>query len=221
VATDAAEFFGFEPGTWTSLQEVRLNDANGVSAGNIDLVIAQYDEHGKITDFGSVEIQAVYISGNVRRPFEYYMGDPSGRQHMDWRETQVRADYLSSSRKRLMPQLTYKGNILKNWNKLQAVTLHKTFWSTLPKPPTTSKDKAEVAWFVYDTVHDTSTNTYRLELVEIVYTEFGSALLSITSPVPGKLGDFENVLQKKLDAELRSSPPDAPVLGEIVTEEDD
>lgn len=69
VADDAAAFF-FEPGTrWTSLTEVRLNDANGKCAGNIDLVLVAYDENGRVLDFGAVEVQAVYISGNVRDHF--------------------------------------------------------------------------------------------------------------------------------------------------------
>jgi len=53
-----------------SFIEVRLNDANGKSAGNIDAVLVAYDEQGKVYDFGALEIQAVYISGKVREPFE-------------------------------------------------------------------------------------------------------------------------------------------------------
>lgn len=82
---DAARFF-FPPGTfWTSLQEIKLVDANGVAAGNIDFVLVAYDEKGRITDFGTIEVQAVYISGNIRQPFEYYMDDRQARQNMVWR----------------------------------------------------------------------------------------------------------------------------------------
>lgn len=69
IADDAAEFF-FEPDAiWTTLTEVRLKDAGGESAGNIDIVLCAYDEAGKVYDFGALEVQAVYISGNVRNPF--------------------------------------------------------------------------------------------------------------------------------------------------------
>ncbi len=62
ITDDAASFF-FDDGTaWSSLTEVRLNDANGKSAGNIDIVLVAYDNNGKILDFGALEIQAVYIS---------------------------------------------------------------------------------------------------------------------------------------------------------------
>ncbi len=61
---------------WTSLTEVKLKDKYGKAAGNIDLVLVSYDGHGKVLDFGSVEVQTVYITGNVRKPFAYYMQDP-------------------------------------------------------------------------------------------------------------------------------------------------
>src|SRR5947208_2774582 len=51
IADDAAEFF-FPPGaTWTTLTEVTLKDADGRSAGNIDIVLCAYDNTGKVYDF--------------------------------------------------------------------------------------------------------------------------------------------------------------------------
>lgn len=73
IAEDAATFF-FPAGTrWTTLTEVRLKDKHDKSAGNIDVVIVSYDAAGKVTDFGALEVQAAYISGNIRNPFEYYL----------------------------------------------------------------------------------------------------------------------------------------------------
>ena len=72
IAEDAASFF-FPAGTsWTSLTDIRLKDDNDLSAGNIDVVLVAYDERGKLLDFGLLEVQAVYISGNVRNPFRTY-----------------------------------------------------------------------------------------------------------------------------------------------------
>ena len=42
-------FFFKEGVQWSSLTEVRLNDAYGKSAGNIDVVLVAYDEKGKVT----------------------------------------------------------------------------------------------------------------------------------------------------------------------------
>lgn len=129
ITDDAAAFFFKRNTSWSSLTEVRLNDANGKSAGNIDIVLVAYDKKGKVFDFGAVEIQAVYISGNVRDPFEYYMNNPKAHAQMDWsvQPNYPRPDYLSSSRKRLAPQLLFKGGILHSWRKKTVVALNKSF----------------------------------------------------------------------------------------------
>ncbi len=62
--TDQAAKFFFDDyvlknANWTTVREVRLEDADGKSAGNIDYVIVAYDSEGNVIDFGSVEIQAV------------------------------------------------------------------------------------------------------------------------------------------------------------------
>jgi hypothetical protein len=66
IAEDAASFFFPKGARWTTLTEVRLKDKHGNSAGNIDVVLCAYDDRGRVTDFGALEVQAVYISGNVR-----------------------------------------------------------------------------------------------------------------------------------------------------------
>lgn len=57
IAEDAASFFFSPDATWTSLTEVRLSDKLGKSAGNIDIVLVSYDGHGRITDYGALEVQ--------------------------------------------------------------------------------------------------------------------------------------------------------------------
>jgi len=47
---------------------------------------------------------------------------------------------------------------------------------------------------------------FKLEKIDIVYTEFQSALSTITQSVPGKLEDFMRVLQHKLDEQLETPP---------------
>ncbi len=220
VAEDAAAFFFPRGSQWTSLTEIRLNDRYGNSAGNIDIVLLSYDEHGRLTDFGSLEIQAVYISGNIRKPFEYYMEDPPGRQNMDWskRRGQPRPDYLSSSRKRLVPQLIYKGSILKSWGKKQAVAIHTGFYRTLPRLEEVTLSEADMAWLVYDLIHDGQEDRYRLTLNRTVYTLFEPALDQITTPEPGSLEEFVDQLQEGLDKTLDDdlNPPDAPTLDQLM-----
>jgi len=215
IAEDAADFFFPEATTWTSLTEVRLHDKHGGTAGNIDIVLVAYDSTGKVLDFGALEIQAVYISGNVRRPFEHYMEDPAGRAEMDWTKqaNYPRPDYLSSSRKRLAPQLLYKGGILKAWGKKVAVALDRGFFQTLPKLRETEAKLADVAWLVYDLQFDTAVRQYRLSRYRTVYTTFGESLDQITHSEPGDEENFIRLLQSKLDKHLRSeSAPDTKLL---------
>ncbi len=210
ITDDAASFFFNEGMAWTSLTEVRLNDAQGKSAGNIDVILVAYDENGKVLDFGALEIQAVYISGNVRDPFEYYMKDPGARGQMDW-STQPfypRPDYLSSSRKRLAPQLLFKGGILHAWQKKTAVALNKSFFETLPTMATVPKAEADIAWLIYDLqlINDGEHERFKLIKVDEVFTAFEPALLSITTSVPGNVADFLKLLQGKLDEQLETPP---------------
>ena len=210
ITDDAASFFFGDKVLWSSLTEVRLNDVNGKSAGNIDIVLVAYDDQGKVTDFGALEIQAVYISGNVRDPFEHYMTDPEANFSMDWTEqpNYPRPDFLSSSRKRLAPQLLFKGGILHSWKKKMAVAINKSFFDTLPPLTTVSKEEAEIAWFIYDLdpIRDGDHERYQLRKIDVIYTGFQDAMISITTAVPGKIEDFVKLLQEKLDDQLETPP---------------
>jgi hypothetical protein len=212
ITDDAASFFFKNKTTWSSLTEVRLNDLYGKSAGNIDVVLVAYDNYGKVYDFGALEVQAVYISGNVREPFAYYMKDTMDRASMDWTEepNYPRPDYLSSSRKRLAPQLLFKGGILHSWKKKIAVALDKGFFDTLPKLKRVPKSQADIAWLIYDLKlvkeKGEDSGRYSLKKVDEVFTKFDSALLSITTPTPGKVDNFIKLLQEKLDDRLEAPP---------------
>lgn len=210
ITDDAASFFFPVDAKWSSLTEVRLNDRNGKSAGNIDVVLVAYDDSGHILDFGALEIQAVYISGNVRDPFEHYMRAPENYAEFDWSEESnyPRPDYLSSSRKRLAPQLLFKGGILHSWRKKTAVALDKTFFNTLPKLAETDKRNADMAWFIYDLQLDDKQENqrYHLKKVNEIYTKFEPALMTITNPLPGNIDDFIHILQERLDDQLETPP---------------
>ncbi len=208
IADDAADFFFPSQATWTTLTEVRLNDKQGKSAGNIDVVLAAYDKNGKIYDFGALEVQAVYISGNVRNPFEHYMENPAKNKNMDWRNepNYPRPDYLSSSRKRLAPQLIFKGGILNAWGKKTAVALNKGFFETLPNLKEVKKNEADIAWLVYDLEKSASSGQLKLSKYKIVYTKFEESLIQITRSQPGSMQEFVQHLQSKVDEKLENPP---------------
>lgn len=140
------------------------------------------------------------------------MGDPQSRASMDWSSgpNYPRPDYLSSSRKRLVPQLVYKGGILHSWEKKIAVALNKSFFATLPALKQVPKDEANIAWLIYDlelrAEESHGPGRYYLTKVDEVFTEFEPALLSITTPLPGRVEDFIKLLQEKLDEQLETPP---------------
>ena len=208
IADHAADFFFHRKASWTSLTEVRLVDYHGKSAGNIDVVLVAYDENGKVYDFGVLEIQAVYISGNVRAPFMYYMSNRKGGAEMDWtgQPNFPRPDFLSSSRKRLAPQLMFKGGILSAWNKKIAVALDGKFFQTLPRMREVDKSDAEIAWIVHDLNLSAEQSRYELQRTRVVYTKFHDALRIITRPRVGDVEKFVALLQEKIDAKLEFPP---------------
>ncbi len=200
IISDAANFIFDERATWTHVGEVRLNDKLGKSAGNIDYVLVSYDDKGRVLDFGSLEVQSVYISGNLTGPFTAYLEDPSSEFSWTNAFKYPKPDYLSSSRKRLIPQIIAKGSILRQWNKKQAVALQTTFYNTLPALPEVDKALSDFAFFLYDLVPNAQTKNLTLKLQRIVYTNFASALEQIAKFEAGPINEFTEILQKKLDA---------------------
>ncbi len=217
IISDAANFIFSEKSNWTHVGEVRLKDKFGKSAGNIDYVLVSYDDKGRVLDFGSLEVQAVYISGNLTGPFTAYLEAPS--PSFSWTQAfkYPKPDYLSSSRKRLIPQIIAKGSILKQWNKKQVVALQTSFYNTLPPLPEVDKSESDFAFFIYDLVPEEKNQTLSLKLERVVYTQFAMALEQIAKFEAGSVDQFTEVLQKKLDAK-RTGSSDIDNLENIVVE---
>ena len=221
IAEDAANFFFQENTNWTSLTEIKLQNNEGKSVGNIDIVLVAYDDNGKVIDFGALEIQAVYISGNIRNPFSEYMINPKKKYNFDWtlKPNYPRPDFLSSSRKRLVPQLMYKGGILHSWNKKIAVAIHKNFYETLPILDEVPEDNAEIAWLIYDLKNDDENNVFTLKKINTKFTKFNHSLDILSHTEAGDVNKFLEVLQNKIDEKILQNPPDAPLINEkILTE---
>ena len=206
ITDDAASFFFDKDATWSSLTEVRLNDANGKTAGNIDVVLVAYDVDGRVYDFGALEIQAVYISGNVRDPFEYYMKDPSGHSHMDWtsQPNYPRPDFFffpqtpgstASFQERYPSQLAKEDHCGSEQGFLRYFAVYE-------------KRGQERCRYCLDGLRSAAHRSMwprevHSKKVEEIYTQFEASLQSITTPSPGKIDDFMKLLQDKLDEQLK------------------
>jgi hypothetical protein len=219
ITTHAAAFFFPSNDQWTAMPEIRLTDVNGKAAGNVDLVLVAYDDDGYVTDFGALEIQAVYISGNVRRPFKAYTKDLN-QTTFDWsgQKEYPRADYLSSSRKRLAPQLIYKGGIFHAWKKRMAVVIDRKFFASLPKLKEVSSERADLAWLIYDLEATAPSEPYKLIPYKTIYTEFAPALDAITRTEAGPVEDFIKVLQGKLKKLKAGKPVSDTTIDHALTE---
>lgn len=199
IISDAANFFFPNHDRYVALTEVRLDDRHGKSAGNIDIALVALNDEGEIVDFGALEIQAVYISGNIGKIFKEYMKNPAENYTMDWpSKNYPKPDYLSSSRKRLAPQLIYKGGILNGWGKKMAVAVQRPFFEQLPALPTVPPHQADIAWMIYDLNRGTRDEQHRLEQVDVRYTQFQASLDAITSPEPGEVDVFVASLAARL-----------------------
>lgn len=135
------------------------------------------------------------------------MSDCRINADMDWTNepNYPRPDFLSSSRKRLAPQLMFKGGILNAWKKKMAVALDVAFFETLPALEKVSKEDADMSWLIYDLI-DREGQSYELQKIETVYTKFSDALDTITRPKVGKIEDFIKILQSKVDEKLENPP---------------
>lgn len=209
IVSQAAQFFFPEGSTWTTLTEIRINEATGVSAGNIDVLLCSYDkDNGKLLDFGALEIQAVYISGNIRNAFKEYITQTKNNNFKcNIQSRTFQPDFLSSSRKRLAPQLLYKGHILNKWGKKIAVALDLSFFETLPKLKEVPIQEADMAIFVYNISQENQSGHLKeLVFIKAVYVKFSKALNQITIPQVGKLDNFIEKVQKKLDKKITVEP---------------
>ena len=203
IIEDAAKFIFDKKCSWTHIGEVRLKGLDGKSAGNIDYVLASYNEKGEIIDFGSLEVQAVYISGNLTDPFDKYMSNPSPNFNWNGQEKYPNPDYLSSSRKRLIPQIIAKGTIFKQWGKKQAVALQTSFYATLPSLPEVDQSDSDFAFFLYELVLNKKSNKFELTLEYTIYTKFSIILEHWGKFEAGSVSDFTKEVQSKLKKKLR------------------
>ena len=122
---------------------------------------------------------------------------------MDWtqEENYPRPDYLSSSRKRLAPQLIFKGGILDAWNKKSAVALNKGFFDTLPKLHEVPKEQADIAWLIYDVrPPEKSGDRPQLFREKTVYTKRPASPAEIEQNMSEPMQQFVRRLEAGLDA---------------------
>jgi hypothetical protein len=139
------------------------------------------------------------------------MSDPATHANMEWPALGYpKPDYLSSSRKRLAPQLIFKGGILHNWGKKMAVAVHTPFFEQLPELPEVEPSNADIAWLTYNLKLDSVSQRHKLESAQTYYTNFQDALNAITIADAGDVGIFIKTLEDRIKrGKIMGTPPES------------
>lgn len=207
IINDAAPFLLPDSKNITYVSEPILRDAEKNTVGKIDLVLVEHD-NGDVINFAPLEIQSVYISGNIRNPFNHYMADPSARFDEDWTGPNYPVPDWLSSVKRLIHQLTAKGMIIVNaWGKRFGIAAQHQFFNSFPlfkSIPEVPEEKANCAWFLYDLIWDPQKHIYALKLERKIYFSFDDFLNTFSATVAGDMQDFTDILQRKLAKKLKN-----------------
>ena len=180
------------------IPEVSIHNAEGKVAGNVDFVAVWLNDQKEILDFASVEIQGVYVSGNVSKPFLSFLTEPdadfdwSGKKHFP------KPDYRSSQ-KRLIAQIRLKGEIFKSWNKKQVIVIQRAFFQTLPKVQRVEQNYSDILWIIVDLEYDSERDVYDLKIVDRAYMLFNDVLYAMGRSPAGSMNEFIKTLNKKLN----------------------
>lgn len=219
IIEDSAEVFFPQNSQWTSLTNVKLFDKYNHFVGNIDFVLVSYDRQGRIIDFGALDTHAAYVTQNLRRPFEKYIEDREAYLNCGYSGPNYpHADYLSSIRRRITPQMIYKGTIFHTWRKKAAIALDVGLFNALPDLTEVSADQAEVSWLIYEILPGAHLN--KLHKVKTLHTLFEPTLFQITRVEPGPIEQFIADLQHRLDDHLeKGCPPETPTLTDVLIED--
>lgn len=205
VVSDCEDFLLPNAANRAFVSEARLTDNDGGAVGNIDVVVIE-PEKNRIIDFGALEIQAVYISGNIRKPFEDYLTNPSAKFSQGWTGPNYPGPDWLSSIKRLEHQLTVKGSIFSSWNKRMAVAIQSQFYDNfrvLHKIEEVDPATADMGWYLYNLRLNPEENKYNLILERTIYVSFAEVLKRLSTLKASEIETFKTVLEKKLKDKIK------------------
>ena len=168
IADDAAAFFFPPNATWTSLVEVRWKDKDGLPTDNIDVVLVSYDDRGRVTDFGGIEILAMYKSKDAGRKLSSSFRSTRTDSFEPGKQIYRVPDLFSASTELLL-SLNSKLRALQTWNKKLAIVIDSVCFDRLPRLKEEEVSKADIIWLVYTLQRNESAETYNLTHAKSVY----------------------------------------------------
>lgn len=194
----------------------------GDDVGRIDMVLVSSNtaEAAKI-EWGALEIQAVYFSGNaMRSEFKAYADEscdwvifPAGKR---------RPDYRSSGPKRLMPQLQIKVPTLRRWGRKMAVVVDQSFFDSIGEMDHVQHiSNSDIAWFTVGFEEVENSQQMRLVTRNVRYTTLERAVEGLTGGKAVALPVFEDRIKNKIRNPEPLSPVEATVIPSGDTSESD
>lgn len=171
----------------------------GDDVGRIDMIlVASNTPEQAPMEWGALEIQAVYFSGNAMKgEFEAFADE-----NVDWvifPAGKRRPDYRSSGPKRLMPQLQIKVPTLRRWGKKMAVVVDRSFFDSIGEMDrVTHISNADIAWFVVKFEEVPGSNQMRLVKDEVRYTTLERSVEGLTGGKPVTLPVFQERIRDKV-----------------------
>lgn len=179
-------------------------ESEETSAGRADLVFIE-DSKEDDREVHLCELQTEYVSGNIGEQVRQFLADPAKDNKnrpikADGKEASARPDSLSSSFKRLFPQILRKGAVFSSeeWGggKIGVVTPRSFFDSFSRQLPQVGKEEADIAWVVCDTKYDSKLGRNRVFVADTIYTTL-SAVEEASRPSPGDKKKFIEGIDRK------------------------
>lgn len=191
--------------------------AGGDDVGRIDMVLvsSKTDAAAKM-EWGALEIQAVYFSGNaMRSEFKAYADATC-----DWvifPAATRRPDYRSSGPKRLMPQLQIKVPTLRRWGRKMAVVVDQSFFDSIGEMDNVEHvSNSDIAWFTVKFEEVDGSPQLKLVPGEVRYTTLERAVEGLTGGKAVALPLFE----ERIKAKIRDPGPNLPLEATVIPDGD-
>lgn len=174
-----------------------LDSNKGEDVGRIDMVLAKTNApEGYPAQWCAVEIQAVYFSGREMGIEFQALKENGGNAGMPVEGR--RPDYRSSGPKRLMPQLQIKVPTLRRWGKKMVVVVDKSFFESLGEMERVEEQSnCDVIWYLVDFVRLDNMESFKLVVVDRIFTTLERAIEGLTGGDPVALEEFEQQILKK------------------------
>ena len=108
-------------------KELRLPNRGSRGAYFVDWVLARLDASGELIDFVAVEVQSIDTTGNYRAEREAYL------ESRPFASTSTAGFNWENVNKRILPQIIYKGHVLRQEPLCQKGLLLHLPWARLRK----------------------------------------------------------------------------------------